>query len=85
MEKEDMFKLEGFDVGGKEEKLNTGLLNNTVELNRNSDTLKKGLKEHYNKLVQRENEIKNYVDGLKKEYDVLKINRLAIEKVISII
>ena len=83
MEK-DMFELNEFNLE-KEEKFNVELLSSAENLNKNSEMLRNGLKEHYDKLAKKEKEIQQYVAELKKVYDETKANRMAIEKVINII
>ena len=85
MEDKDIFKLPSFEAGEKEEKLNTELLSSAVELNKSSDSLRTGLKEHYDRLALKEKEIESYVNELKIVYNETKSKRMAFEKVISLL
>ena len=84
MEDKDMFDLPSFEAGEKNE-INKRLGNSVVDINKDNIALKNALKEHYNKMIQKRDEIKQYVGSLHTEYEKLDVNIKAMEKVINII
>ena len=84
MENKDIFDLPSFEAGEKNE-INKRLGNSVVDINKDNIALKNALKEHYNKMIQKRDEIKQYVGSLHTEYEKLDVNIKAMEKVINII
>ena len=84
MEDKDMFDLPSFEAGEKNE-INKRLGNSVVDINKDNIALKNALKEHYNKMIQKRDEIKQYVNSIHIEYEKLDVNIKAMEKVINLI
>jgi len=84
MEDKDIFDLPSFEAEGKEG-MNKKLGNSVVGINKDDIALKNALKEHYKKMIQKRDEIKQYVNSIHIEYEKLDVNIKAMEKVINLI